>query len=198
MSNPLHARYFADRAVCCTVEILENVQLARDTWRVRFACEEIAARVVPGQFLMLRLSGCNDPLIGRALALYDLPAGAGEGAIDLVYLVHGKFTSRLAQCLPGQRLDVWGPLGNGFEPQPAEHLVMVAGGIGQTPFIALAREALGLRQFGDPPRQAPRARRVTLCYGARSADYLAGVEDFERLGVEVRLPSSVAAAITAW
>jgi dihydroorotate dehydrogenase electron transfer subunit len=29
--------------------------------------------------------------------------------------------------------------------------------------------------------------RATLCYGARSSQYLAGVEDFERLGVEVRV-----------
>ena len=34
---------------------------------------------------------------------------------------------------------------------------MVAGGIGQTPFLALAREYLGLHVYGEPPRQrAPR------------------------------------------
>lgn len=33
----------------------------------------------------------------------------------------------------------------------------------------------------------PRAQKVTLCYGARSRDYLAGVDDFRRAGVEVRL-----------
>ncbi|HEX5446787.1 MAG TPA: dihydroorotate dehydrogenase electron transfer subunit, partial [Pirellulales bacterium] len=79
----------------------------------------------------------------------------------------------------------WGPLGNGFAPQPAEHLVMVAGGIGQTPFPALAREHLGQRSYGDPARAVPPVRRVTLCYGARTKDYLAGVADFEQLGVEV-------------
>jgi dihydroorotate dehydrogenase electron transfer subunit len=63
----------------------------------------------------------------------------------------------------------------------------VAGGIGQTPFMALAREFLGLRSYGDPPRPVRPSARVTLCYGARSARYLAGVEDFERLGVEVRV-----------
>ncbi len=64
---------------------------------------------------------------------------------------------------------------------------MVAGGIGQTPFLALAREYLGLHAYGDPPRQVPRAKQVTLCYGARSSEYLAGVEDFRRAGVDVRL-----------
>src|SRR6185295_13036469 len=86
-----------------------------------------------------------------------------------------------------QALEVWGPLGNGFPPTPAEHLLMVAGGIGQTPFLALARESLGQRSYGDPSRAVPQASRVTLCYGARTKELLAGVEDFAALGVDVRI-----------
>lgn len=194
MTNPLHADYYADQAVQHTAEIIENVQLARDTYRVRFSSPDIARRIVPGQFLMLRLSGLNDPLIGRPLALYDtvVSAGGEPAAVDVVYLVKGKLTSRLCRARPGQLLDVWGPLGNGFSysaltPPNAPHLIMVAGGIGQTPFLALAKEALGLKRFGNPPRTVPRASRITFCYGARSADYFAGLEDFEKLGVDVRL-----------
>ena len=33
----------------------------------------------------------------------------------------------------------------------------------------------------------PRVLHVTFCYGARTADYLAGIEDFQRLGIDVRL-----------
>jgi dihydroorotate dehydrogenase electron transfer subunit len=63
----------------------------------------------------------------------------------------------------------------------------VGGGIGQTPFLALAREYLGLRRYGCPPRRVARAKRTTLCYGVRTADLLAGVDDFAQLGVEVML-----------
>ena len=188
MTNPLHAAYYADRAVQENVAIDENVRLARDTYRVRFTSGRIARRIVPGQFIMLRLAGCDDPLLGRPLALYDTVLDGGEPvALDIVYLAQGKLTRRLADCQPGQRLEVWGPLGNGFCPRPGEHLMMVAGGIGQTPFLALARQHLGLREYGEPPLSVPVARKVTLCYGARTRDYLAGVEDFERLGVEVHL-----------
>jgi dihydroorotate dehydrogenase electron transfer subunit len=187
---------FADRALQQMVETIENVRLARDTYRIRFACPELAKRIVPGQFIMLRLAGCNDPLLGRPLALYDTvlsPAGEAIG-IDVVYLTMGKMTSRLAQYRPGQMLEVWGPLGNGFLPQEpisrpsaTQHLIMVAGGIGQTPFMAVGRESLGLRSYGNPPRRAQRARQVTLCYGVRRAEYLAGVDDFRSVGVDVRL-----------
>lgn len=189
MSNPLHASCYADRALQRNVVVEENVQLACDTYRVRFNCPEIAHRIVPGQFLMLRLSGINDPLIGRPLALYDtvLSESQDPTGIDVVYLVKGKFTSRLAQCLPGQALDVWGPLGNGFPVEPVDHLIMVAGGIGQTPFLTLGREYLGQRRYGDPPREIIPSDRVTFCYGARTASFLAGVEDFQRIGLDVRL-----------
>jgi dihydroorotate dehydrogenase electron transfer subunit len=180
---------YADNAWHGPVTIVANAPAARDTCRVRFACPEIARRVVPGQFVMLRLADCNDPLLGRPMAVYDVaPDDAGQPTfLDVVYQLVGKMTHRLAASPAGSRLDVWGPLGNGFPPTPAEHLVMVAGGIGQTPLLLLARERLGVQAFGDPPRQFACARRVTLCYGARSREFLAGVEDFRRAGVEVHL-----------
>ena len=199
MSHSLHAEFYADQAVQVSATIVENVRLAKDTYRVRFHAPQIARRITPGQFIMLRLAGLNDPLIGRPLALYDtvLSASGEPEAVDVVYLVKGKLTSRLHQLQVGQQLDVWGPLGNGFchhspltthhLPVPTEHLIMVAGGIGQTPFLALAQEALHKKSYGDPPRSVPRALHVTFCYGARTAEYFAGVEDFEKLGIDVRL-----------
>lgn len=189
MTERHHCISYADRVWQGTVAVAENIAIGRDTYRIRFACPEIARRILPGQFIMMRLAGLNDPLLGRAMALYDVvpdPRGKSAG-LDIAYLAVGKMTRRLPAMQPGMPLEVWGPLGNGFPPTGTEHLVMVAGGIGQTPFLALAREYLGLHAYGDPPRQVPRARKVTLCYGARTAEYLAGVEDFERCGVEVRL-----------
>ncbi len=189
--NPLHAEFYADQARQCRTRIVENVQLARDTYRVRLECPQIARRFVPGQFLMLRLAEVNDPLLGRPLALYDTLRDADGRAIgvDIVYLTLGKMTRRLACCGPGEEIDVWGPLGNGFPPQATAHLIMVAGGIGQTPFLALGQEHLGLRYYGEPARRVPRAKRVTLCYGVRTAELAAGVPDFVSAGFDVRLSS---------
>jgi dihydroorotate dehydrogenase electron transfer subunit len=66
---------------------------------------------------------------------------------------------------------------------------MVAGGIGQTPFLALGQEYLGQRTYGEPPREVPRAERVTLCYGVRTADLVAGLPDFRAAGFDVQLAS---------
>jgi dihydroorotate dehydrogenase electron transfer subunit len=187
--NPLSAAHYADQAGFHSVRVAENEPVARDTYRLRVPCPPLARRIRPGQFVMLRLADCNDPLLGRALALFDTYTSPGGEAIGLevVYLVVGKLTGKLARFTAGQPLELWGPLGNGFAPQPVEHLILVAGGIGMTPLMAVARQHLGLACYGDPATVVAPAERVSLCYGARTADYLAYVDRFERLGVEVRL-----------
>ncbi|MCG8449113.1 MAG: dihydroorotate dehydrogenase electron transfer subunit [Pirellulales bacterium] len=189
--NPLRAAYYADQAGQFQVAVTENIRLARDTYRVRFDCPEMAAKILPGQFLMIRLPGCDDPLLARPFALYDtvLDRTGRPVGIDVVYLVIGKMTSRLALCQTGDPLDVWGPLGNGFSPDPVEHLIMVAGGIGQTPFLALGRQFLGGRRYGLQQTKVQASSSVTLCYGVRSKDLLAGAEDFRDCGIDLHVSS---------
>jgi len=138
---------------------------------------------------MLRLPGTTDPLLGRPYALYDtvLDDRGEPTAVDVVYLVVGKQTGRLAEMRAGERLDVWGPLGNGFPDLTGiEHVGLVAGGIGQTPFLAHIRELLGQRGYGRRPARR-QAERVSLYYGVRSADLAAGMEDFRAAGAAVHL-----------
>jgi dihydroorotate dehydrogenase electron transfer subunit len=170
------------------LEVVENVPLARNTYRIRFHGPELAAAIRPGQFLMLRLPSTTDPLLGRPFALYDTVLESGRPiALDVVYLVVGKMTGRLAEVRPGQRIEMWGPLGNGFPSlEGVDHVGLVAGGIGQTPFLAHVRQLLGTRGYGGrPPRRE--AKRVSLYYGVRTADLAAGVGDFRAAGAEVHL-----------
>jgi dihydroorotate dehydrogenase electron transfer subunit len=174
-----------------TARVTEHVKLAERTFRVRLECPDVARAIRPGQFVMLRLPNTTDPLLGRPFALYDTvldPAGNPVG-LDVVYLVVGKMTGRLAEVIVGEPLQVWGPLGKSFLPvESPERVTLVAGGIGQTPFLAYARELLGTRGFGgDAARK--RTGKVSLYYGVRNAALAAGVEDFRAAGVEVHLAS---------
>jgi dihydroorotate dehydrogenase electron transfer subunit len=140
---------------------------------------------------MIRLPDHSDPLLGRPFALYDtvLDDAGQPVAVDVVYLVVGKLTGLLATLQPGERVEVWGPLGNGFpDLHDLDPIALVAGGIGQTPFLAHVRDLLGTRGYGGrPPRRA--ARHVSLYYGVRTADLAAGVEDFRAAGATVHLAS---------
>jgi dihydroorotate dehydrogenase electron transfer subunit len=174
-----------------SVEVSENVQLARRTYRIRLHSPELARAIRPGQFLMLRLPGHSDPLLGRPFALYDtvLDEAGQPTAVDVVYLIVGKLTGLLAALRPGDCVEVWGPLGNGFPDfHELDHIALVAGGIGQTPFLAHVRALLGTRGYGaQPPRRM--AQRISLYYGVRTADLAAGVEDFRAAGATVYLAS---------
>lgn len=183
--------------------ILENVPIARDTYRLRLGDADLARAILPGQFVMIRpgRENSDDPLLGRPFALYDIVTDqAGEPrAIDVVYLVVGRGTAALAGRRAGEKLSIWGPLGNGFGPPPAGDAVFVAGGIGQTPFLALGRSWLGKRSQGaaegvkPPPHAAQDQTRfpcaITLLYGVRTAELLAGVDDFRQAGVAVEIAS---------
>jgi dihydroorotate dehydrogenase electron transfer subunit len=110
-------------------------------------------------------------------------------ALDVVYLVVGKVTALMTALRAGDSVELWGPLGNGFQPlATAGHVALVAGGIGQTPFLAYIRELLGTRGYGaQPARQV--AQRVSLFYGVRTGNLAACVEDFRAAGAEVHLAS---------
>lgn len=180
-------------AVQETAVVVEQVEVGPRTYRMRLRCPQVARRILPGQFFMLRALDRSDPLLGRPFALldtYDDEHGEPAG-LDFGYVVVGKFTELLSRCAPGTTLEMWGPLGNGFVPVQTQHLTIAAGGIGQTPFVAVVREALGLRRYGVPGRDVPhRPERITVCYGARTAALLAGVEWFALPGVELRLATN--------
>jgi dihydroorotate dehydrogenase electron transfer subunit len=170
-------------------ELLEHRSIARDTWQLTVRAPQVAQAASPGQFFMVRLAHCNDPLIGRALALYDMHRDAAGMPMDIsvVYVVKGKFTQALSRLLPGQNVELWGPLGNSFSTMPTQHLILVAGGVGITPMLTLATAALGKESYGSQPTAIPFAQRVSLCYGARTQEYLAGLDAFAERGVELHV-----------
>jgi len=171
-----------------TVSQVRN--LARDTWAVRVECPQLAETILPGQFFMIRPLTGSDPLLGRPFALYDVCCNtAGQPvAVEFGFVRVGKMTTLMSHWTEGEQVSIWGPLCNGFPVPACEHLICVAGGIGQTPFLGVAKEALGIAGYGKPPRPlATRPAKITLCYGVRSQPWLAGLDDFQLPGLELQI-----------
>lgn len=165
-------------------------QMAQDTWAVKVGAPELAAAIVPGQFFMIRPVNGSDPLLGRPFALFDVYHDAdGEPAgVEFGFVIVGKLTTLMSHWRSGDQVSLWGPLGNGFPVPECRHLICVAGGIGQTPFLGVIREAMGLASYGNPKRllaQPPQS--VSLCYGVRSAGHLAGLDEFCIPGLNLQL-----------
>jgi len=98
---------------------------------------QVAAEAKPGQFVMV---GCGeDTVLPRPLSIHQRDGNK----IALLFTVVGKGTAWLSQREAGDKVDIFGPLGNGFSISPSSHnLLLVAGGNGVAPIYFLAQEAL--------------------------------------------------------
>lgn len=159
--------------------VVSQRQLAAGTFAIRLRSPKIAEQIHPGQFFMIRPEQGTDPLLGRPFALYDVVHGphGPTGEFEFAYHVIGKMTSLMSTWTTDEQVELWGPLGNGFPVFEGDHLLCVGGGIGYTPFLAAAREAVGQRSFGKRSRGT--AKKVTLCYGSRDKSHRADLSDFE-------------------
>lgn len=91
-----------------------------------------------GQFYMVRVSGSTDPLLRRPFSLHDKYE---DGSFSILYHVVGKGTALLGHVKEGDELDILGPLGNGFmDIRKGVRHVLVGGGIGVAPLMALSRD----------------------------------------------------------
>ena len=135
----------------------------------------------PGQFVMLHLGRSagvvrHDPLLPRPMAIYRTRRGEPAGArVDLLYKVVGRGTALMAALRRGESVHLVGPLGRGFaEPRAGERALLVGGGTGIASLRGLAE-------------RAAQGGASVVMLGARSATDLMGREDFEALGVELRI-----------
>lgn len=134
----------------------------------------------PGQFVMLSPGVVadvqrTDPLLPRPMAVYRTQAVDGGAVVEVLYKISGRGTGLLADAQPGQRVALVGPLGQPFAlPDAGEGAILVAGGTGIASVYELARQALG-------------SGAVVVLLGARTRDDLMGIDDFEQLGVDLRI-----------
>lgn len=106
-----------------------------------FAVGEMAARVVPGNFVAIAVGGSTSNLIlRRAFAIYRASdRGQYGGTIELVIAAHGSGSRWLAGLDIHDRVDMVGPLGTSFGiPKDPVNALLVGGGYGSAPLFGLA------------------------------------------------------------
>jgi len=97
----------------------------------------------PGQFYMLsatqRWGGGADerPYLPRAFSFARVRP---DGTLDFMLEAIGPGTERLAELEAGEGLDLVGPLGIGFDVSAPGRALLVGGGIGAAPLVALQDE----------------------------------------------------------
>ena len=158
-------------------EVLSNSRLSSDYNVLELAAPAIAAAAAPGQFVMLKTGERLEPLLRRPFSVFEILKKDGRvTGLSVLNKRIGPSTRLLFDARPGDRVQCLGPLGRPFVPvAPPDEAWLVAGGVGLAPFATLAE---ALRAKGT---------RVRLYYGARSGAELFFLDEFAKLGVELRL-----------
>ncbi|NQT06561.1 MAG: dihydroorotate dehydrogenase electron transfer subunit [Candidatus Omnitrophica bacterium] len=154
-------------------KILSNERIMPDRFVMRLDAPSIAKSAKPGQFIMVKCNGGTEPLLRRPLSLHRIE----KKRLSLLYQVVGGGTRILSKRKRREELDIIGPLGNGFNIDKSARLIniLIGGGIGVAPLLALAEE-LKIRRL-----------KTMVLIGAKTRSHLVGVEQFKALGIEVRI-----------
>ncbi len=152
-------------------EILGNANYRGDYFRITFAAPQIAATAQAGQFVHLQVPNSPQLTLRRPFSIFD--ADPETGRLSLIYKTVGAGTRAMAILPPGTRVNLLGPLGNGFPPAPDGHrILIVAGGYGCAATYLIARRS--------------RLPGVVMLGGRSAIDVLIQ-DEFKATGFDVRI-----------
>jgi dihydroorotate dehydrogenase electron transfer subunit len=122
-----------------SARIISNSEILPQIYLMRVRAPVIAALATPGQYVMVRCGGGHDMPLRRPLGIHRIY----QDGIALLFTVVGRGTAWLSERKAGEQVDLFGPLGKGFEIHPSSRsLLLVAGGVGVAPLVALAESAM--------------------------------------------------------
>jgi dihydroorotate dehydrogenase electron transfer subunit len=130
----------------CPVTSLREA--GRDLFVLSFHHPAMSSRILPGQFVNIRVRSESLPLLRRPFSVYHV-----EGdEISVIFNIVGSGTKILAGKRPGDEINVLGPLGRPFNVEGSyETALLVAGGLGVAPLplitAAVARKKKSVRTF---------------------------------------------------
>jgi dihydroorotate dehydrogenase electron transfer subunit len=137
--------------------VVTSDEITPGVYLIRLDCPDINSQPHPGQFVMVRCGDGVEYQLRRPLSLHQQEGNE----LSLLFRVVGRGTQWLSERQAGQKLDLLGPLGNGFTIHPdSKRLLLAAGGIGIAPLVFLAEAAIS------------QGKEVTMLLGAPTASQL--------------------------
>jgi len=126
--------------------VISNINIGADNHLIRLRAPQIARDGQPGQFIEIRCSSTWTPLLRRPISLFRIgrhASGYSADEISILVRVVGEGSRLISKTRPGETLDIIGPLGKGFTlAHSTRRILLVAGGLGLAPLVALADEAI--------------------------------------------------------
>lgn len=142
-----------------TATVRANRRATDRLWFLELEVDDIGAALAPGQFIHVRIPRMADHILRRPFSVFR--TDEHEQVLVILYQTVGFGSRHMTTLVPGEKLDVMGPIGHGWQtPEDASRALLVAGGVGAAPLYLYAKELV--EQSVD----------VTVVLGAQTADAL--------------------------
>jgi len=164
-------------------EIIYNKAIGKDCFRMGLQITPSLGVIIPGQFIHLKLTPDFEPLLRRPFSIFNVfKTGENEpSVIEIAYQVVGKGTRLMVQMKPGTKIDLLGPLGNGFLINKKVNIsLLVGGGLGTAALHLLLKSLIESTPSKDN-------RKVYNLIGARSKEELHLVDSFRQLDPDIMI-----------
>ena len=150
--------------------VISNKKIKPGYFLMDISSPSMAKQAKPGQFMTVRCGTSTTPLLRRPFGFHRIK----RSGFEILYEIKGKGT-RLLTCLePGDRIDILGPLGNGFPVTKNKGtFIIIAGGIGVAPLASLAESLVKMK---NP--------EIYAILGARSKNNLFCESHFGDIGIK--------------
>jgi dihydroorotate dehydrogenase electron transfer subunit len=160
--------------------VLRNKKIQSLYFLLEIDCPPIAPLIKPGQFVMFKIDGCQDPLLRRPFSLFKNDLGRHRqkekrGRFSILYKKVGRGTQKMTELEKGAKVDIIGPLGNGFTSLPPlsfRNAILIGGGVGIVSLFSLA-EALEA------------GRKLSVFIGGKTKTDILCLKDFKKLNSNI-------------
>jgi dihydroorotate dehydrogenase electron transfer subunit len=124
-----------------TCKIIKNEVIIDQVYEMIIEARDIAEEAKAGQFVNLYCHHLGR-LLPRPISICEIDLE--KGRLHLVYAVLGDGTAEFATYKQGDKIDVMGSFGNGFElGDESDHHLIIGGGVGTPPMVELAKQLKG-------------------------------------------------------
>ncbi|MCI2047333.1 MAG: dihydroorotate dehydrogenase electron transfer subunit [Faecalibacterium sp.] len=154
-------------AICFEAIVLSQETLAENIRLLTVLWPDDAHAPHAGQFFTLRAWAPDEaPFLSRPISVHSW--APETHALQFLYQIKGAGTEQLARLKTGGRIQLTGPMGNGFDAAALaaqyRRILLVGGGIGTAPLYQLARELAAAGTLPDAAFGFQDMPYATACY----------------------------------
>lgn len=150
---------------CDNFVVSEKKFLNSSFFKLKLKSKKTLPEINPGQFVEVQVNSDSKVLLRRPISINDVDSQTNE--ISLIIQTVGQGTKELAKINEGEEINLVYPLGNGFNIE-GENPLLVGGGVGIAPLLYLAKN---FHAKGIKPK---------VLLGFRSQEQMINLKEYEK------------------